>query len=112
MGFISKQWLGRGQGLRNRKYHPEPIEPYFEPATDAWSRQRNVTVEVTMYKPDSNHRQELYLTEPEVAKAAEFMVKACNDEVRERIALQILKGLTDAQLLKLLATDLKSRMQQ
>ncbi len=108
MGFISNQWLNRGQGMRNRKYLPVPIDADARIPTDSWSRERQVVIQITASRANSEC-QILHLTSGEAEKLADVVVGVCGGAVRTRLALELLKGMTDTDLLKTLATHLKGR---
>lgn len=108
MGFISNQWLNRGQGLRNRKYSPVPVNISAFTPLDAWSQRKEVLVEVTARRTIGAF-QTLHLTGAEAEKAAESILDACSPEVKGKLVLKVLRQLSDSELIRLLAADLKSR---
>ncbi len=108
MGFISNQWLNRGYGLRTRKYNPVPVNISACTPSDAWSQQKEVRVEVIARRA-SNEYQTLHLTRAEAEKAAESILDACSPEVKAKVVLKVLRQLSDSELIRLLAADLKSR---
>jgi hypothetical protein len=68
-----------------------------------------VVVEITARRANSEY-QTLHLTLPETEKLANVAVEACSVEARARLVVQLLKGVTDAELLKILASDFKRRV--
>jgi len=109
VGFISNQWLNRGQGLRNRKYSPVSVTVKAEVPTDSWSREHKVHVEFSASRSNAQYHT-LHLTPEEVEPAANTMISACPSEMRARLVVVLLQELSDAQLLKVLAQDLKIRV--
>ena len=108
MGFISKQWLNRGRGLRNRRYAPERVSVVAIPANDAWSKRNETAVELIARRYDSQF-QALYLTQSEVEQAVQILANVCSPGACSRLARELLKGMTDRELLTMLAHDLKAR---
>ena len=108
MGYISNQWINKGQGLRNRKYSPVPVAvTVFAPA-DTWSLGRNVRIELRARQVNGQY-QTLHLTGDETEAAAEAVVMGCGEEKRKDLLQKFMKGLSDAELLEVLATDLRKR---
>ena len=108
MGFISNQWLNRGEGHRNRRYTPVPIRIVTTPCGDAWSKRNETVAEITAWRANSQY-QSLHLSQSEVEQAVHVFLALCSDHARNQIALGVLSGMTDSELLKTLAQDLKLR---
>lgn len=109
MGFISNQWLNRGQGRRNRKHSPIPITAITSLSTDAWSKRNAAVAEITALRADSQF-QALYLSRTEVEQAVAIMVNLCGPQARTRLVLEILRQMEDSEFLRILASDLKTRI--
>lgn len=109
MGFMSNQWLNRGQGVRNRSYSPVPVELSLRKASDSWSQANQIRAELTARKKHSAQHQTLHLTEPEADKLAGTIVSCMSRKAREALLQSLLKELSDAMLLKALAFDLRRR---
>jgi len=108
MGFISNQWLNRGQGVRNRKYHPVQVDISVRKATSTWSQEHHIRAAFTARRSTAEY-QTLHLTEGEADKVAGTIVSCMSRQGRENLLHGLLKELTDAKLLKALAFDLRTR---
>jgi len=139
MGFISNQWLNRGQGLRRRRYAPVSVRVVCDQPGDAWSLTNEVKLEFTARRSNGEF-QSLHLTQTEIdaavdvvmdaasAEARERMLKrlrlsaaeadaigeaivaAMSAKARERVLVRFLKVLTHARFLRVLAFDLRARV--
>jgi hypothetical protein len=115
MGYMSNQWLNRGQGLRNRRYRPVPVSVACDKPSDAWSRRNEVKIELTARKPDSEY-QTLHLTQAEADKAAATVVSAMTPAAADKVAATVVSNMSQdgrdkllADLLSALAADLRKR---
>lgn len=109
MGFISNQWLNRGEGVRNRRYSPKTVTiRCFAPADD-WSKRNEIRAEFTAKKDDGEY-QTLHLAQSEVDAAAVELLSAMSPAERERLLVASLRKLSHAKLLRLLALDLRQRV--
>jgi hypothetical protein len=109
MGFMSNQWLNKGIGLRNRRYNPVPARFTGENPTDGWSRDQGIVVEITATR--SNHEiQTAHLTQAEADELARVLLPSMSASTRELILLGLLRGLSDAKLLRALALHLRKRV--
>ena len=109
MGFMSKQWINRGQGLRNRRYSPDEVTVRAEEPTDGWSLTNDVIVEFVARRPNAEY-QTLHLSAAEVNSAAPVIWNSCSADVRRKLVLVALTEMSDQELLRLLAQDLKLRL--
>jgi hypothetical protein len=109
MGFISNQWLNRGQGLRNRKYRPVPVVLTCERSGDAWSRANETRAEFTA-KRTNGEVQAVHLSQAEIDSSASVIVGCMSAEAREVLVRQLLGELSRAKLLRVLAFDLRDRV--
>jgi hypothetical protein len=109
MGFMSNQWLNRGQGLRNRSYGPVPVTASATKPTSSWSKRNEVAVEIIATRPNGQF-QTLHLTAGEAEKAASIIVKACSKSLRMKIADELLDELSDADLHAVLAGIFRRRV--
>jgi len=112
MGFVSSQWLNRGRGARKAGHNPIPvpvIEVVVAKRNDDWSAEYKVVVEVHARRENGEY-QAFYLTRSEVEKCAMDMFSVCSGTVRERLALQTLKGMTAKKLLAVLQAILRVRL--
>ena len=108
MAFLSNQWLNKGQSLFERKYHPVPIEVTAVGATDDWSREHNVSVELQGERANGEY-QVMLLTTQELDRVLEVVIDGCSETARKHIAARLLRTLSDTELVALLAQVLKSR---
>ena len=143
MGFMSRQWLNRGQGLRNRKYWPTRVNYSACRTTDAWSSRNEVLIALKAINDEFEH-QILYMTQEEVDSIAKVLIANMSAAEREALLLEhlsraknhspegissiarilvarmtalaketlvvgILRELSDAKLLRVLAFDLRKR---
>jgi hypothetical protein len=109
MGHISNQWLGRGEGLRSRGYHPVPVSISCDTTNSSWSERNGAKVVFTARKGNGEY-QTLYLSEAEAAKAAETLLAFLGAQARDRFLQKTLRGLSHAKLLRALAVDLRVRV--
>jgi hypothetical protein len=109
MGFISNQWLNRGEGLRNRKYQPKLVAIRSLRPRDDWSARSGVLVEFEARKADGEY-QTLHLSQAEVDETAGQLVAGMSPAARERLLVEALRQLSHAKLLRLLALDLRARV--
>ncbi len=109
MGFISNQWLNRGQGLRNRKYRPVSVALTCEPSTDRWSRGSGILAAFTAER-ENGEMQAVHLSQEEVDSSASVIVGCMSAEAREVLVRQLLGELSRAKLLRVLAFDLRDRV--
>jgi len=109
MGFISNQWLNRGQGLRNRSYNPVEVSVSCYEATDAWSKENAVTTEVKVHSSNGEY-QTLDLSQSEADDAARALVATMSAVTKERLLQDLLRELSHAKLLRALAFDLRKRV--
>jgi hypothetical protein len=109
MGFVSNQWLNRGQGLRNRRYNPVPVSIDCEEASDRWSRENDVVIEFAARRTNGEY-QTLHLSQREAEDAGACIVAAMSEERREELLVTLLRGLSDVGLLRTLALGLTDRV--
>jgi hypothetical protein len=76
MGFISNQWVNRGQGLRNRRYAPVVVSLSCEQSTDAWSRDNEMEAELIARKPNGEY-QTVHLSQAEIDDTAPVRLSVC-----------------------------------
>lgn len=109
MGFVSNQWLNRGDGSRSRGYHPKEVEVSCFVPRDSWSTHRAIRVEFKAKKSDGEY-QTLHLTQAEVDAVGEEILKSMSIAERERLLVRTLRNMSHAKLLRLLAFDLRARI--
>jgi hypothetical protein len=109
VGFITNQWLNRGQGVRSRGHWPVPINALAEVCTDAWSKRNRVVVEITARDRATSQFQALLLSQQEAERTVQILAEVCSNEARSRLVLQLLKSMTDTELLRALASDFNAR---
>ena len=109
MGHISNQWLGRGEGLRNRSYYPVPVRISCELAKGSWSERNHAKIEFTAYRANGEYHT-MYLSEAESANAAEILQKFMSPKAREKLLQAMLRNMSHAKLLRALAVELKVRV--
>lgn len=67
MSLMSNQPLGRGAGIRNRGYKPNQVILRAESQKDAWSKERDVRLEITAtYSGGTFHK--IHVTSDEFMK--------------------------------------------
>jgi len=114
MGFISNQWLNRGQGVRTKSYHPVPVRISCEKSTTAWSHRNGAKVEFIARKPDWQY-QILHLTQEDADNVAATVVSAMTQEQRDKLAANLALRMSQDARVALLADllsglDLKRRV--
>lgn len=109
MGFMSNQWLNRGQGLRNRRYSPVSVTIRATIPTDSWSTKNQIAVEV-LARQSNGQYQTLHFAQMEAEKAAGVVLAACGSESKRKIVADALKQMSNDELLLILASDLKLRV--
>ncbi len=109
MGFISNQWLNRGFGDRNRSYHPVAVSVRAKRPADSWSSKRKISVEIVATR-DNGHYQTVHLSAGEVVRLFNVIARSSGDKARELLAAELVRGMTDRQLLEMVLADLKSRL--
>ncbi len=111
MSFMSNQWLDRGEGLRSRGYRPVSVTIVAGSASDSWSEEHKVVVQISATNEKSEY-QTLHLTRLDSDKCAAAILNACSRKVRERLALQILKGMSVTTFLRSLNSVLRFRFRK
>ncbi len=109
MGYSSKQWLNRGEGLRDRGYIPISVTIKPEVAVSGWSEDHKVVAEINA-RLENDQYQVFYLTRREAEECAAVTLSVCTAKVRERLATQILRNMTATSLLKTLTSILRARL--
>ena len=109
MGFISNQWVNRGQGLRNRRYAPVVVSLSCERSADAWSRDNQTEAEFVARKPNGEF-QTIHLSQAEVDQAAQVLAQSMSVKAREQLLVELVGKLSRAKFLRLLALDLRGRI--
>jgi hypothetical protein len=109
VGFISNQWVNRGQGLRNRRYKPVPVSLLCEPSTDLWSSDNQTEVELSARR-SNGEMQTVHFSQAEVDQAAPVFVRRMLPEVREQLLVELVGELSREKFLRLLALDLRTRV--
>ena len=109
MGYISNQWLNRGEGVRNRRYTPKRVTVNGFVPSDDWSMRKEVRAEFTAKKEDGQF-QTMHLSQAEVDEAAMVLLRAMSTAARERLLIDSLQKLSHSKLLRLLAFDLRQRV--
>ena len=110
MGFISNQWLNRGQRLKNRSYSPVAVSITSGTPKDQWSQEREIRIEFTA-KREIGEYQTLHLSALEAEGAVRPILACCSEEVRAEILRELLGRLSDPELLRTLAADVRKRVQ-
>lgn len=111
MGFISNQWLNRGYGYRNRSYHPVAVKIKAKRPTDSWSSTRKVSVEIVATR-DNGHYQTMHLGAGEVVRLFSVIARATGEQVQSLLTAELIRGMTDRQLLEMFSADLKTRLRK
>jgi hypothetical protein len=109
VGYISNQWLGRGQGLRNRSYHPVAVSISADRAVDNWSERNAINLEFTARRTNGEY-QTVHLSQAEADAITPTIVACISRKRREELLLMLLRELSHARLLRVLALDLRKRM--
>ncbi len=109
MGYISNQWLNRGQGLRNRSYNPVAVTISCGKATDSWSERNEVKAEFTARRAGGQY-QTLHLSETEADTVAGTFVAHMSRQARDKVLSMLLRELSHARLLRALAVELRTRV--
>lgn len=103
MGYMSRQWLNRGQQIRDRSYGPIPVEVSCYP--DDFNGMR---VRFSARKSDGQY-QTLFLSETEVNAAIRLFIPYASTEMRGKVLLTLMRELSHAKLLRTLAQELQKR---
>lgn len=90
MGHISNQWLNRGEGIRNRSYHPVPVTIYGSKSTSLWARNHGATFKLKARRQNGEYHL-VNLSQSELDQAAEAMVECISPEVRAKLILSLCK---------------------
>lgn len=109
MGFISNQWLNRGMGYRARGYSPVPVGIECQSASGAWALNTGARVKITARRSNGEY-QTVFLTQEEVDLVAEALAPRISVKAQERLLRNMLRVLSQAKLLRLLAFDLRDRV--
>ncbi len=107
MGFITNQWL-KGYPERNRSFSPVDGAVTGSASDDSWSKARNVVLEIKVRRSGGNY-QLVFLTQEEINKLLPIVMPAGDQSVRIQVALSVLSGLSDAELLKAMGSLLAKR---
>jgi hypothetical protein len=108
VGFISNQWLKGEFALRNRKHVPVSVTITAINPSDSWSERNQIKVEFTARRENLEHKS-VHLTTKEAEAAVKAIISACGNKARTRVARELLRELSDKDLLRLLAHDLRIR---
>ncbi len=108
MGFVSNQWLNRGEGFRDRGYYPVSVTIEVGSATGSWSKEHRVAVEITATRHNDQY-QTLLLSKADAEKCAATILAACGNKVRERLARQVLRRASATNFVAAMTSALKSR---
>jgi hypothetical protein len=109
VGYASRQPLNGGRGLRGRSYLPIPVKAITCLSTDAWSKRNGAVAEITAWHSNSQF-QALHLSQSEAEQTVRTLASAYGEAVRLRLVLELLGKMEDPELLRILATDLKTRI--
>jgi hypothetical protein len=109
VGFVSNQWLNRGENVRNRRYSPKQVAVRCFRPTDDWSTRNSIHAEFEAMNEDGQ-MQTLHLTQGEVQAAATELLAAMSAAGRERLLVAALQELSHSKLLRVLAFDLRQRV--
>jgi hypothetical protein len=96
MGYASRQPLGRGENIRNRRHTPRPASVTTFRALDDWSRNNGIVVELTARHDDSTY-QEVLMTQAEVDSAVHTLVASASDTARKSLLATLLGNLSDRE---------------
>lgn len=108
MGYGSNELLNQGRGRRKASHRLVRVAITTVPP-DSWSEDCKVVVEIIATREDGAYSA-FYLERPEAEKCAEMILRECPGNVRERLAVQALKGMTATKLLKALSSILRARL--
>ena len=108
MAFVSRQPLGKGNGLRNRKHRPRRAEILISAPIDAFSIKHDVALEIRAHHDDGEY-QELLITSEELKAVASAALSECSKPTRLKIVEAALAGASERDLLNLLVRLLKQR---
>ena len=109
MALMSKQWLNRGAGLRNKSYTPILVRVQCRVTSGALPDETFTKAELRATQRNYEW-QVLHLSQVEVDAIAPSLFLAATPKAREVIIAGALKGLSNAKLLRTLAADLKTRV--
>lgn len=107
MAHVTNQWLLAG-AFRDRRHWPVPVSAEVRNQTGDWEREHGVVASIRFVRADGDYKfvdltsEDLHTIIPGLATKAEH-------EVQRRLAMKILHGFGDAELLAFLAELLPSR---
>lgn len=78
-------------------------------ANDEWSQGNEVVIQFTARRTNCEY-QTLHLSRAEANKVGAVIVSCMSKEGRRKLVPDLLRDLSDADLLKALATDLRNRV--
>lgn len=110
MGFITNQWVNRGNQTRARAYEPVPVDVTCQVCTpdDEWSEKRGVVCELAAKKKNGEF-QTLLLEPAEVNAATEFLFNNMTMAARQDLLAKALAAMSDDELVGLVGAYLKLR---
>jgi hypothetical protein len=108
VGFVSNQWLK--DTYLDRSHRPVWVGVVVYTPDDAWCKRRKIVMELMARR--KGKYQTLYLTHREATDAIEEIIAFGDDKIRSAVARKVLKHLSDAQLLKAIASVLKGRVRK
>jgi hypothetical protein len=77
--------------------------------TDSWSSERKNSVEIVAIR-DNGQYQTIHLAAGEVVRLFNVIARASGHKLRELLAAELVRGMTDRQVLEVVAADLKTRL--
>jgi hypothetical protein len=78
---------------------------------DSWSSTRKVSVEIVATR-DNGHYQTVHLGAGEVVRLFSVIARATGERVRLLLSAELIRGMTDRQLLEMFAADLRTRLRK
>ncbi|MCY2995744.1 MAG: hypothetical protein NTY19_49035 [Planctomycetota bacterium] len=108
---MTNQWLGRGTGftVRSRAFSAEEVNISARKYDASRSKCLALGAVVEIAACRGRLYQEMYLQLEEVEKVAVQLIGECSNRVRAELAVQVLKGMTDTELIEVLAAAIKGR---
>jgi len=108
MGYMSKQWLNRGRGIRDKSHRVDAVSVSCASCGTVWLKEKGIRVEFRARKGNGEY-QELLLSETEINDSLRVLIRYASVDMREKVMLTLMRELSDRKLLRLLALDLRKR---
>ncbi len=107
MAKISKQWLGKGWGIRDRGYRP--VEVCLDIKAVPADRYGPAGIHIRLTRSNGEY-QIINLDSVDVDELGVAAVSIMSQKAREQAAVKLFSGVSNAKLLRILALELRRRV--